>query len=179
MVGVAQSASDQTPTQAPTVAGAQAFIDRANTELLKLNTDTSHAQWTAMTHITGDTQATSALLNEQYTARALALTAESHRWDKVTLPPSLRRQMMLLQLNAPAAPSDPKLLAEQMELAAELTAMYGEGKFCPDPASGQGDGTAFQMHGHRRDFCDHGEIARSRGADQTVDGLARDWCADA
>lgn len=128
----AQSASNQQPT----AANAQVFIDRASAELLKLSTDASHAQWTAMTNITVDTQATSAVLNEQVAARALALTEESHRWDKVTLPPALRRQMLLLQLGAPAAPKDPKLLAELSELAAQLTAMYGEGKYCPDAASG-------------------------------------------
>jgi peptidyl-dipeptidase A len=120
-----------------TAAEAQAFVDRANAELLKLTTDASHAQWTAETDITGDTEATSALINEQATARALALTAESHRFDHVKLPPELKRQIKLLQVNAPAAPKDPKLLAEQSELAAQLTGMYGKGKFCPDTPAGQ------------------------------------------
>ena len=116
----------------PTAAEAQAFIERANAELLKLSTDVSHAQWTAETDITDDTEATAALINEQATGRSLALTEESHRWDKVTLPPELRRQFKLLQLNTPAAPKDPKLLAEQTQLAAKLTGMYGKGKYCPD-----------------------------------------------
>jgi peptidyl-dipeptidase A len=120
-----------------TAAEAQAFVDRANAELLKLTTEASHAQWTAETDITGDTEATSALINEQATARALALTAESHRFDHVELPLDLKRQIKLLQVNAPAAPSNPKLLAEQAELAAELTGMYGKGKFCPDTPAGQ------------------------------------------
>jgi peptidyl-dipeptidase A len=38
--------------------------------------------------------------------------------------------MMLLQVNAPAAPHDPKLLAEKTKLAAALTGAYGKGKFC-------------------------------------------------
>jgi peptidyl-dipeptidase A len=121
----------------PTVAEAQAFIDQANAELLKLTTDASHAEWTAETDITDDTEATTALMNEQATTRALALGAESHRWDKVTLPPQLRRQILLLQLGTPAAPKDPKLLAEQTQLAAQLTATYGKGKFCPDTPAGQ------------------------------------------
>jgi peptidyl-dipeptidase A len=114
-----------------TAAEAQAFVDRANAELLKLTTDAAHAGWTAETDITGDTEATSALINEQATSRALALTAESHRFDHVKLPPELQRQIKLLQVNAPAAPKDPKLLAEESELAAQLTGMYGKGKFCP------------------------------------------------
>jgi peptidyl-dipeptidase A len=124
----AQAASDARPTAAE----AQAFLDNANTELLKLTTAASHAEWTDETDITDDTEATSALLNEQATGRALAITAESHRFDHVELPPELRRQIMLLQVNAPAAPKDPKLLAEQTQLAAQLTGMYGKGKYCPD-----------------------------------------------
>jgi peptidyl-dipeptidase A len=120
-----------------TAAEAQAFVNGANAELLKLSIAASHAQWTAETDITGDTEATSALINEQATARALALTAESHRFDHVNLPPELKRQIKLLQVNAPAAPKDPKLLAEQAELAAQLTGMYGKGKFCPDTPAGQ------------------------------------------
>jgi peptidyl-dipeptidase A len=123
--------------KAPTEAEAHAFIDRANAELLKLNTDASHAEWTAETDITDDTESTTALINEQATARTLELTAESHRWDNVTLRPELRRQILLLQLNTPAAPKDPKLLAEQSQLAAQLTGMYGKGKFCPDAPAGQ------------------------------------------
>ena len=108
-----------------TAAEAQEFVDRANAELLKLAVNASHAQWTAETFITEDTEATSALLNEQSTAHSLALIEESHRFDHVTLPPELRRQIKLLQVNAPAAPKDPKLLAEETQLAAQLQACMG------------------------------------------------------
>lgn len=136
---IAQSEDAQKP---PTVADAQDFIDHANAELLKLNIAAARAEWTAETDITDDTEDTTALLNGQATARTLALTAESHRFDHLELPPALRRQLMLLQVTAPAAPSDPKLLEEQTKLAADLTGMYGKGKFCPgtpaerDPAPG-------------------------------------------
>ena len=127
-------------TNPPTVDEARAFLDRVNGELFKLAADASHAEWTAETDITDDTEATTALINEQATARTLQLVEESHRWDKVTLPPDLRRQMMLLQLGAPAAPKEPKLLAEQTQLAAQLTGMYGKGKYCPDTTAGQPSG---------------------------------------
>ena len=92
---------------AATPAEAQAFIDRANAALLRVDADASHAEWTAETDITDDTEATSARLNEQATALTLQLTAESHRFDHVQLPTQLRRQIMLLQVNAPAAPKEP------------------------------------------------------------------------
>lgn len=136
--GIAQSPAGP---NTPTVAEARAFLDRANAELLKLAADASHAEWLAETDINEDSEATTALLNQQATARTLALTEESHRYDHVKLPDDLRREMMLLQVNAPAAPKDPKLLGEQTRLAAQLTGMYGKGKFCPDaPAGSNADG---------------------------------------
>ena len=120
----------------PTVADAQAFLNRANADLLKLSTDAARAQWLAETDINEDTEATSALLNQQATARTLELTEQSHRFDHLELPADLRRQIMLMQVNAPAAPKDPKLLAEQTTLAAQLTGMYGKGKYCPDRRKG-------------------------------------------
>ncbi|MFZ1011753.1 MAG: M2 family metallopeptidase, partial [Terracidiphilus sp.] len=134
---VSPLASAQSPSHPPTVADAQAFIDRANAELLKSNTDDDRAQWLADTHITDDTEALVALHDAETTGLTLALTAESHRFDHVDLPPALRRQIMLLQVNTPAAPKDPKLLAEQTQLAAQLTGMYGKGKYCPGTPAGQ------------------------------------------
>jgi len=73
-----QQATDHKPA---TVAEAQAFVDRANAELLKLGNEASHADWTSKTNITEDTEATKALLTEQLNARNLELIAESQRLD--------------------------------------------------------------------------------------------------
>ena len=131
----------------PTVAEAQAFLDRANADLLELYTDASRAEWLAEIDINEDTEATTALLNKQATAHALELTEESHRFDHVELPADLRRQIMLMQVNAPAAPKDPKLLAEQTLLAAQLTGMYGKGKYCPDAPEGSAAATGAKCLG--------------------------------
>ena len=136
-LGLAQSTAHENQ---PTVAGARTFLDGANAELLKLNTNASRAQWIAETDITDDTEATAALVNGQVTGRILELVQESHRWDKVELPAELRRMMKLLQLNATAAPREPELLTEQTQLAAQLTGMYGKGKYCPDVPAGQATG---------------------------------------
>lgn len=130
---------------------ARQFLERANADLLKVANAASHAGWTAETDITEDTETTSALLNEQATARTLAITAESHRFDHVQLPPEMRRQIMLLQVNAPAAPSHPKLLAEQTQLAAQLTGMYGKGKYCPTPDNCMGIDAISNIMAHSRD----------------------------
>ncbi len=130
----AQPSEQATP---PSADEARVFIERVNREELKLLTDASRASWTAETNITDDTEATTALINEQVTAQGLRFVEQSHRWDKVALSPELRREMLLLQLNAPAAPKDPKLLAEETQLAAQLTGTYGKGKYCPGTPAGQ------------------------------------------
>ena len=122
---------------APTVAEARAFLDRANANSLKAAIDGSHAEWLAETDINEDSEATTALIRGQVATLKLKLIEESRRFDKVTLPADLRRQMMLLQVHAPAAPHDPKLLAEETQIAAQLTGMYGKGKYCPGVAAGQ------------------------------------------
>jgi peptidyl-dipeptidase A len=122
----------------PTVADAKAFLDRANAALLKAAIDGSHAEWLAETYINEDSEATTALLNEQSSKLSLDLIEESHRFDKLTLPADMRRQMMLLQVGAPAAPHDPKFLAEETRLAASLTGAYGKGKYCDAAAKCMG-----------------------------------------
>lgn len=129
VVSLSLSALGQQPT--PTVADAQAFLDRANAALLQKSTESSHAAWLASTDINEDSEATAALLGEQADTLSLQLIEESHRFDRVTLPSPMRRQLMLLQVNAPAAPHDPKLLAESSLIGAQLTGMYGKGKYCP------------------------------------------------
>lgn len=132
-----QPSAGHEPQSLATANEAKAFVDSTNAELLKLGTDASHADWTSETDITEDTEATSALVNAQVTARTLELTEQSHRFDHIQLPADIRREIKLLQVNAPAAPKDPKLLAEQSQLATELTGMYGKGKYCPDTSAGQ------------------------------------------
>jgi peptidyl-dipeptidase A len=122
--------------QQPSVADAKAFLDRTNAELLDLMTRGAHADWVAETYITEDTEAVDASVSAQVQARVLEMVAESHQFDHVELPPDMRRQMMLLQVNAPAAPKDPKLLNEQTTLAAALQGMYGKGKYCPPAKAG-------------------------------------------
>ena len=121
---------------------ARSFLGRANAELLELQTAASHAEWAAETYINDDTEATTARINGEAASETLKLVEESHRFDGLELPAGLRRQMMLLQVNAPAAPKEPKLLDEETTLAAQLTGLYGKGKYCPAAGTKQGTGAS-------------------------------------
>ncbi|MBI4890137.1 MAG: M2 family metallopeptidase, partial [Acidobacteria bacterium] len=124
-------------TGTPTVADAQALIDRAEAESFVLSHEAGQAAWVAANFITQDTEALSAKAAERSLNAAVRLAKEAARFDKVQLPPDLARKINLLKLSLSLpAPSDPKEAAEMTRLAAALEAAYGKGKYCPggDPA---------------------------------------------
>src|ERR1700735_1619721 len=122
------SALAQTPAPKPTVAEAQAFMDRAEADLLDLSNEASHAAWLQETDITEDSEAVASKANERLALRTNQIVIEARRFDKLTLPPDLARKFMLLRLNG--SPTDPKLVAELTQVAASLDGMYGKGKYC-------------------------------------------------
>jgi peptidyl-dipeptidase A len=85
------------------------------------------------TYITDDTVTLVAEAGDRVIARQTALISEAQRFDGLALPPDAARKLKLLKLSIGLpAPSDPTLRAETTQKAAELTAAYGRGKFCPD-----------------------------------------------
>ena len=117
---------------APTAAEAQVFMDRAETELLKLNTLDQRAQWTHETYITDDTELLAASQDERVIALTTQLINESKRFDSLKLPADLKRKFLLLRLSLTLpAPSDPKLREELTQTASSLDGSYGKGKYCP------------------------------------------------
>ncbi len=108
----AQTARAQTPapapsTAAPTVAEAQAFMDKAEAELLDLSNQAAYAEWVQETNITDDTEAISAKANERVALRTNELVLAARRFDSLALPTGLARKFQLLKLNG--SPTDPKL----------------------------------------------------------------------
>ncbi|MGA8025809.1 MAG: M2 family metallopeptidase [Bryobacteraceae bacterium] len=117
----------------PTVADAQAFIDKTEGELLQLDVEGARAGWVQETYITPDTEAISAKTSERLIARTTELVNESKRFDNLDLPPDLRRKFELLRLSLSLpAPADPKLRTELTEVASSLESSYGRGKYCPN-----------------------------------------------
>ncbi|MGI8770958.1 MAG: M2 family metallopeptidase [Acidobacteriaceae bacterium] len=116
----------------PTVADAQAFMDKAEAELLELTTISERAGWIQETYIIDDSELLSAKENERLIARTTELIDGLKRFDGLELPPELARKFMLLRtgLTLPA-PNDPKLRAELTQVAASLDGSYGKGKYCP------------------------------------------------
>ena len=117
------------PAGKPTVAEAQAFMQKVETDLLDLTNQSGQAQWLQETDITDDSEAVAAKANERLALRTNELVIQARRFDGMKLPPDLARKFMLLKLNG--TPTDPKLVAELTQVASSLDGMYGKGKYCP------------------------------------------------
>ncbi len=116
----------------PTIAEAKAFMDRAESELLKVGTLDQRAQWTHETYITDDTELIAAAQDERLIALTTQLVDEGKRFEPLNLPADLRRKFLLLKLSLTLpAPADSKLREELTQTASSLDGSYGKGKYCP------------------------------------------------
>jgi peptidyl-dipeptidase A len=113
---------------------AKKFLDEVNDSLLKLNVEGSQAGWVSETYITDDTSALNAKSNQRLIEATERYSKDAVKFDKVDVPPDLRRQLNLLKLSlVMATPSDSKESEELTKIAANLDGEYGKGKWCPDP----------------------------------------------
>src|SRR6202051_2378126 len=120
-----------------TVAEAKKFLDDADKKLFDLSLDSNQASWVQSTYITDDTEAVAARANERNIAEAVRLAKGAVRFDKLTLPPDMRRKMQLLKVGLVlAAPVDAAESTEVTRLAASLEGTYGKGKYCPETQAG-------------------------------------------
>jgi peptidyl-dipeptidase A len=120
------------PCYSQTVAEAQAFLKKAESELLRLSVEAGRAQWVQATYISGDTETLAALANERAITATKRLAREATRFDKLKLGAEDARKMKLLKLQLTlAAPSNPAESEEVTQIQARMEGMYGAGKYCP------------------------------------------------
>jgi peptidyl-dipeptidase A len=114
---------------------ANKFLDDVNATMMRLGVAQQQVGWVAETYITEDTEALNAKATQEFIDAIAAYAKASTRFDKVTLAPDVRRQLDLLKLSLTlATPADPKESSELTRIAADLSAAYGKGKWCQDPA---------------------------------------------
>jgi peptidyl-dipeptidase A len=123
---------------APTLEEATQFVNEAEGQLAKLNEDQQRASWVQSTYITYDTQIIAARENERLINAGVELAKKAARFDNLEVPYDTRRKLNLIKLSLVSpGPSDPALTSELARLGAELEAMYGSGKYCPNGATGE------------------------------------------
>ena len=130
MIAALPLAASAVPPKAkpPTVAEAQAFMDKVEAELAALDVEAGHAGWMSQTDINDDTDFAASKARERESLKINEFVIAGRRFDKLALPPALARKFKLLDLNG--SPTDPKLVAELSQVSVALDGMYGKGKYC-------------------------------------------------
>lgn len=129
-VGIASPVAAQDAAPAPTAADADAFVARAEAELLAESNAAGPVFWVGQTYITDDTEKLVAAADARATALAVRLANEAARFDKV---PGLNREtarklnMLRTAITLPA-PTRAGAADELAGISAKLSGMYGKGK---------------------------------------------------
>ncbi len=126
----------QAPAGQPTAADAHAFVQQMNADYKARYVEPNAAEWVAETYITDDTQMLTARANEAWLKWLASEIEAARRFDGVQgIDPKDQRALDLLKLQtAMPAPKNPAHLTELTTLLSRLTAAYGSGKYCRDPA---------------------------------------------
>ena len=117
---------------APTAAEAAAFMEELEAELLDLWIAMERSEWVKATFITHDTDLLAARANEVVMGFVSRKADEAKRFEKLALDEKLKRKFELLKLSLSLpAPSDAAKRAELAKIAADISSVYGTGKYCP------------------------------------------------
>ncbi len=128
----AQTAAMNAAALRATPADAEQFMRQAEARLQEVEVESSRASWVQETYITGDTEAISAVANENVLAITTELINQSKRFQGLQLSPALQRKFMLLKLSLTTpAPDNPAERKELAEIGSWLEGTYGKGKYCP------------------------------------------------
>ena len=121
-----------------TVAEAEAFMKKAETQLQDASIRASRANWVQENFITDDTEVLNAQAQEKLTALTTQLALDARRFEGLKMPAELARKFKLLKLSLVApAPNNDQERAELTQIAASLDGDYGRGKYCKPDANGQ------------------------------------------
>jgi peptidyl-dipeptidase A len=125
-----------TPGAAPGVLDPNAFLQRAEGELLDLSIEGQRADWVFATFITPDTELLSANASTRVISATMRLAKESTALPTTSLSAEAARKVKLLRLSLSLlAPSDPKLAEELPRLVASMSSTYSKGRHTPAGAT--------------------------------------------
>jgi peptidyl-dipeptidase A len=143
----------------PTAVEAKAFVAAAEERLAELAQHNERMAWVLANFITEDTELLAARTAEAFTAAQVEIASEAVRFNAVTgLDYDTSRKLGMLKSGIVIpAPMDPAKTAEQSEIGAKLSSMYGRGSYCIK----EGDCLAL---GALEDI-----IAQSRDADELLE----------
>ncbi len=132
------TAAPATDASAPTVDEARTFLDGVDKNLRRVMVAKSHAEWVYETYINHDTDILTTEAEEVMQEYFTHAIGASKRFDGLTLPPDLARQLHLLKISPTIpAPSDPAKRKALAEIESWMTGAYGSGTYCPPRLKGK------------------------------------------
>lgn len=128
----AREAGAPTAMSPPDSEEAVAFVADAEQRLEELGQYNERQAWVLNNFITHDTEWLAARSAERFTAAQVELASQAARFSQVDgLNADTRRKLNMLRSGIIVpAPGDPARTAEQAEIGARLSAMYGKGEYC-------------------------------------------------
>ncbi len=110
----------------------EAFLHRAESELLDRSCEAQQADWVFATYINPDSEALAARANARVIDLTVALAKESRRFAGVAMSPDSARKLVLLRQFLPVcAPADPAESRELTRLVASMQGTYSRGRYTP------------------------------------------------
>lgn len=120
------------PISAPTAEEAAKFVRDAEASLETLGQHSERNQWVMANFITYDTQLLAARAGEQFTAAKVQAASDAAKFIGLSgLDEDTGRKLGFLRTDITMpAPADPEKSAEQAEIGARLSGIYGKGNYC-------------------------------------------------
>ncbi len=118
--------------QEPNAERAVEFVAQAEQSLAELGHEAERMAWVYSTFITEDTEKLAASANRKFTTLQVELASQAAGFNAVKgTDDGTRRKLAMLRsgITIPA-PRDPDKTAEQSEIGAKMSGMYGRGKYC-------------------------------------------------
>jgi len=159
--GQKDSATTPSPEARPTAEDARAFIRGVEETLEPALEKSARTAWLQANFINYDSTWLAAKSGETITAMAVAMANEAKKFNHVKVDPVTRRKLEMIKLGLTIpAPSDAEKNAELAQIKAQLTSMYGTGKYC------KANGTCYTLNDLEA------IMTRSRNPDELLDAWA-------
>lgn len=137
----------------PSVEEAVTFVAKAEEHLSALGQHSERMSWVLANFITEDTEQLAAKANEQFTAAQVEIAVQAARFtelDGLDYDTSRKLNMFRSGIVIPA-PRDAAKIAEQAEIGAKMSGLYGKGSYCRESGECLALGDLEEIMAHSRD----------------------------
>ena len=124
--------SDEPPASGPSVEEAVIFVAEAEQHLAALGQNSERMSWVLNNFITDDTEQLAAKASEQFTAAQVGIAVQAARFiglDGLDYDTGRKLNIFRSGIVIPA-PRDAAKIAEQAEIGAKMSGLYGKGSYC-------------------------------------------------